>query len=215
MNKNDAGVIVAGNSLRGPGRPPGGTQGGWRDACRPHLPVPRCRRGQLRLYGLIYIIYCSSVNYLTSSFSKFWITHELLFLVKLTCFCCLLAGRDWHCRAHCSRDVKTDWVSDRGVPPKDLADGLQGPDRGIADRLAAGVQEAMGARARARGDAAGGGVVAEANGADRHLEQGLHVHLHLPQLPVRIRTMAGGCGRRKGKETGELLLQTDYRVMSE
>jgi len=101
------------------------------------------------------------------------------------------------------------------VPPEDLADGLQGPDRGVADRLAAGVQEAVGARARARGDAAGGGAVAEADGADQHLGQGLHVHPHLPQLPVRIRTMAGGCGRRKGKETGELLLQTDYRVMSE
>ena len=142
MNKNDAGVIVAGNSLRGPGRPPGGAQGGRRDDCRPHLPVPRCRRGQLRLYGLIYIIYCSSVNYLTSSFSKFWIMHGLLFLVKLTRFCCLLA-------------------------------------------------------------------VAEADGADRHLGQGLHVYPHLSQLPVRIRTMAGAtAGAKERKRVNYYYRQT-------
>jgi len=86
------------------------------------------------------------------------------------------------------------------VPPEDLADGLQGPDRGVADRLAAGVQEAVGARARARGDAAGGGAVAEADGADRHLGQGLRVYPHLSQLPVRIRTMVGAAAGAKERK---------------
>ena len=101
------------------------------------------------------------------------------------------------------------------MPPEDLADGLQGPDRGVADRLAAGVQETVGARARARGDAAGGGAVAEADGADQHLGQGLHVHPPHITATGKDEGHGWGCGRRKGKETGELLLQTDYKVMSE